>query len=297
MTESGVEDVGFYDRDLKPENFYNYESLPDSIEEFFEYDSLDELHQQTEFDSLKMSYMAAKSTWGCLMWENDLDFMDLDINPEIPVDYRGNEVIITPIQHDGEIYQSTENRLAFSKKKQSEEVPVYQEQNSGMYLGEPNIREMDDIDWMYEEHQIDPSDITDMREEEAENDVDGVIHRAGFEEMEKAGQMRAAQYGLVNYMPEPLERDWCRHTGSIDQIVVSERSIRMGDFLANQAEKTDSNTIRAYVGASHTTGIMSTLREHENDNVPEIDFRHGARFDLKQPAKKLACYLEKRKME
>lgn len=298
MAGEAAAHIGSTKEDLKPDAFQTYDFLPDSIDAFFAFDGLDELHQETPYDSLWESYRAAKAHWGDLMWHQDLDYLDIkNLNPEVTVRCHDTDIVITPMDHDGEIFDRTRDRIYYTQRAQSESEPVYLEQLFGMVIGNSGLREMDDVDWMYEEYGILPEDYFEILDEESENNIAGYLPLAGQDDMEKGGQMGAAQYALVNFLPEPLEYDWCSYTGTVDRIVLSERSMRMGDILANQAENTGSDMIRAYIGAAHTMGVLSTLRKHEQDGtVPDIEFRHGAHVGLKTPLSKAAYWLEKRKM-
>lgn len=72
----------------------------------------------------------------------------------------------------------------------------------------------------------------------------------------------------------------------------------MGEILIDQADRTDKETLKAYIGSAHLMGVYSTIREHDNENrKPDIDFDHGKRHGFREPVKKLASLLEKRKME
>lgn len=264
--------------DFKPDQFRDYPSMPDTLEEFFEYDSLHELHEETGHEDLEQTYLKAKSNWGDLMWTREPEFLNLEIVPEIPIDFNNTEIKITPIKHRGEVYERTYSTVRSDQKKHNDQgIPTYAEQGFWIELPGSLSHQMDDMDWAYDEHGFTVEDI----------EGEETINLVTFDEMEKSQQMGSAQYGLSNYLPEPLERDWLEHQDSAWSVALSGRSIRIGDILANQAERTDSDTIKAYVGAGHIMGIYSTIKEHnENDEVPEIEFRHGKSYQPRNPLRK-----------
>lgn len=197
-----------------------------------------------------------------------------------PQEFEGTTVYLRPFMHNGDLC-TEEERLRFTNEVDSiNSSKLYSEQ--GLIHSAKNLP---DNKWAAETlgvdedklHQYDKGNVEiSIQDDEGEewcNPITVGSENLSSKEIENKPadfQKRIGAYGWMKRTPEPVQATMDNELVSRESaILTSGRSIKMGEIIAQEAEKTDEDEIHLYHGANHTVGIYSYL---ENPEVKDSVF-------------------------